>query len=1124
MSAHPFLTFIFSIATFWLYASSSLAFQEVNGELNSPVLSYSSHIVDDDMNGASEGDGDGLIEAGESIEIPISIYNAGDQIAHNVVAILSCTDPNITILDDQESFGAIAIGQTDWCNNDFDFAVSPDSPEKDVEFILSIYADEGEWTSTFTIHISVAGLPILTYMNHQLDDDDNNSSCGDGDGIAESGESIELALSLFNSGEAIANNTSAVLSCSDPHIEITDHIESFGDILVNEEAWSNYNYNFDIAPNCPDKDVEFILDITSEEGSWTNSFTISILHPGSPNLKYANHIIDDDSEGSSDGDGDGIAEAGETIEIPIQITNTGIITASDIFVTISTNDEDIIILDSTENYPDICSGDIAWSNNDFDIAVSETCIEKNITFYIEMESEQGTWNDSFIIHISEQGMPQLAFEEFIIDDDNIDNSHGNSNGIVEAGEQIELPILLVNIGEGNAHHVSAILSTEDPFIDIIDANENYGTINAGTSDWSNNEFDFYVLPSCPEKEVVFTLSIISDEGSYSSNFTIHIMINGSPNLSFSSLIIDDDNEGSSLGDGDNKPEPGENIEMPISLINTGSSIAHNVMATISCNDTDIFISDSIEYFGTIMINEEVWSALDFDFDIAYGTPEKMVKFDLFIQSDEGSWSDSLIIPIFTSEGIPLLAYSDHMIDDDDDGSSNGNADGLPSAGETIQMPIKIENMGDAAAHNISAVLSSTNTCIIITDSTESFQDLNVGENSWTNYAFDYEISATCPDTVIMFTLLTTADEGTWTSTFFLPIIGLGSPHLVFESLIINDDNIGQSAGDNDGIAEPNENIELQIQISNVGGGPVNSVVGHLTTNDPHVDITDNHEQFGDISSGSQVWNSNDFNFQIAENCPEKDIIFYLELAGEEGIWNISFLVHVCTHSYFMVQASIQPNNGGSVQGGGEYPSGETCSLIAQANAGYEFDHWKLDGEIVSSSETYNFTVLENIELVAIFKIKSYHIAINTNLPEGGFVEGCGSYQYGETVTLTATANENYRFSAWKESGVIISENQNYSFTVIKDRELEAVFKLANAIEELDHQVVLVTPNPSSGIFHLDVNGTMLIEVTDSRGKLVLSQLLENGHSEIDLEPFANGLYFLKSYINSEIQIIKLVKR
>lgn len=48
---------------------------------------------------------------------------------------------------------------------------------------------------------------------------------------------------------------------------------------------------------------------------------------------------------------------------------------------------------------------------------------------------------------------------------------------------------------------------------------------------------------------------------------------------------------------------------------------------------------------------------------------------------------------------------------------------------------------------------------------------------------------------------------------------------------------------------------------------------------------------------------------------------------------------------------------------------------------------------------------------------TYEITAIANPTEGGTVTGAGTYSYGETATLTATANEGYMFTNWTKGGV-----------------------------------------------------------------------------------------------------------
>lgn len=71
---------------------------------------------------------------------------------------------------------------------------------------------------------------------------------------------------------------------------------------------------------------------------------------------------------------------------------------------------------------------------------------------------------------------------------------------------------------------------------------------------------------------------------------------------------------------------------------------------------------------------------------------------------------------------------------------------------------------------------------------------------------------------------------------------------------------------------------------------------------------------------------------------------------------------------FKVTASVNPAEGGTVEGAGTYSTGATVNLTASAANGYRFVNWIENGEEVSASAVYAFTAYENRELTANFEI------------------------------------------------------------------------------------------------------------------------------------------------------------
>ena len=82
----------------------------------------------------------------------------------------------------------------------------------------------------------------------------------------------------------------------------------------------------------------------------------------------------------------------------------------------------------------------------------------------------------------------------------------------------------------------------------------------------------------------------------------------------------------------------------------------------------------------------------------------------------------------------------------------------------------------------------------------------------------------------------------------------------------------------------------------------------------------------------------------------------------------------------------------------------------------------------------------SVRLVRIMQNNgTYTINTTCSPSNGGTVIGAGTYQQGQTCTLTATANSSYTFTNWTENGNIVSTNANYTFTVTANRNLVANF-------------------------------------------------------------------------------------
>ena len=157
---------------------------------------------------------------------------------------------------------------------------------------------------------------------------------------------------------------------------------------------------------------------------------------------------------------------------------------------------------------------------------------------------------------------------------------------------------------------------------------------------------------------------------------------------------------------------------------------------------------------------------------------------------------------------------------------------------------------------------------------------------------------------------------------------------------------------------------------------------------------------------------------------------------------------------FDIEASVDPENGGTVTGAGSYVFGDTASLKAVAAEGFKFVEWTENGLPISSDNPLEFVVSANRAFVAHFD-NEYMVTVDVIPEEGGMASGGGKYVFGSEITVVATPAECYDFDGWFVGETLVSEDAEYTFTVTEDVDLVAKFTLKTF-------EVTVTAEPKEG--------------------------------------------------------------
>ena len=120
---------------------------------------------------------------------------------------------------------------------------------------------------------------------------------------------------MKNSGNAVANNIIANLSCDKPeYVNITDSVETIDVLMGNADINLSNAFAFEISDDVPNNTiVNFTVTITNGSETWTYDYDATIY---APDFSVIDAVLEDAS-------GDGKIEAGESAMISFTVKNSG---------------------------------------------------------------------------------------------------------------------------------------------------------------------------------------------------------------------------------------------------------------------------------------------------------------------------------------------------------------------------------------------------------------------------------------------------------------------------------------------------------------------------------------------------------------------------------------------------------------------------------------------------------------------------------------------------------------------------------------------------------------------------------------------------------------------------------
>lgn len=234
-----------------------------------------SQAVTDDGSGSTQGNGDGRMDSGETVELRFSLENTGCQIDSLVQAELVVSDPYVSISDGQSSYPDIAPGNLFPPSDPMILTVSSAVPDRwEAPGTLTVTAAGGTYVHDVVLYLHA---PRVELWRQAVRDTVGN---GNGDGALAANEDFAIVPRIRNTGLGVLRNAEARLRSSDPAVILSDSTAVFGSLdrgEIGSDPASSFTLRLtDVAT---EHEIHMVvLDAYGERAS----FPVDLISPAPP--------------------------------------------------------------------------------------------------------------------------------------------------------------------------------------------------------------------------------------------------------------------------------------------------------------------------------------------------------------------------------------------------------------------------------------------------------------------------------------------------------------------------------------------------------------------------------------------------------------------------------------------------------------------------------------------------------------------------------------------------------------------------------------------------------------------------------------------------------------------------
>ncbi len=246
-------------------AAAPLGNQKALYITNVPVYHYTPHLMYDSS--VVLDNNNNVVEPGETVDLNIDLINIGEQTATGISAVLSSTDPYVTMVSDTSSYTPIAQETTGANIYPFRFTVSNTCPDQHIiPFTISISTETNNWLRTFNVQVEKSSLTYYSYLI--------NDTSGNNNGVADPGETVTMIINARNKSLVDAYDLSGMLTSSYVGVTISNPI--IVKSMLSPDDIIQFAYHVSLDPTITSgANVPFTFNLISSNAPTVNQ-TISV--------------------------------------------------------------------------------------------------------------------------------------------------------------------------------------------------------------------------------------------------------------------------------------------------------------------------------------------------------------------------------------------------------------------------------------------------------------------------------------------------------------------------------------------------------------------------------------------------------------------------------------------------------------------------------------------------------------------------------------------------------------------------------------------------------------------------------------------------------------------------------